>query len=130
MSRHDQAADLTGGDMRGRYPAMTDDRTRPIRRTRAGRQDVRTRAMAVTLAPVVAILAAPMAAAQPAGAAAFERGFGGGCHRPEAQVPRAIPHGTEAERRAWIAAFMDRHPCHCDEARPAIHDHLVQRTAR
>lgn len=76
--------------------------------------------------------AAPAAAqtTMPTGAEAYERGCGGGCHRSEARVIRAIPRGSDAERRAWIAAFMDRHPCHCDDAKPAILDYLVERSRR
>lgn len=76
--------------------------------------------------------AAPAAAqtATPTGAEAYERGCGGGCHRSEARVIRAIPRGSDAERRTWIAAFMDRHPCHCDDAKPAILDYLVERSRR
>jgi len=76
--------------------------------------------------------AAPAAAQAPAlaGAEAYERGCGGGCPRSEARVIRAIPRGSDAERRAWIAAFMDRQPCHCDDAKPAILEYLVERSRR
>jgi hypothetical protein len=86
------------------------------------------------LIPGLALLAlAAPAAGQTApgtGAAAFERGCGGGCHRSEARVIRAIPRGSEEARRAWIAAFLDRHPCHSDDAKPAILDYLLDRTRR
>lgn len=73
-------------------------------------------------------LAAPAAAQT--GAAAFERGCGAGCHRSETRVLRAIPRGTDGERRAWIEAFMARHPCHCDDMKPAILDYLTERSRR
>jgi hypothetical protein len=77
---------------------------------------------------LLVLLAAPAGAQT--GAEAFARGCGGGCHETDRRVLRAIPRGTEAERRAWIAAFMARHPCHCDDAKPAILDWLTERTAR
>jgi hypothetical protein len=90
--------------------------------------------MTMRLIAFLALLAslAPAAAQPPSptGAEAYERGCGGGCHRSEARVIRAIPRGSDEERRAWIAAFMDRHPCHCDDAKPAILDYLVERSRR
>lgn len=79
--------------------------------------------------PLLALLL-PWPAAAQSGAEAFARGCGGGCHASEARVLRAVPRLPEAERRAWIAAFMDRHPCHCDDAKPAILDYLTERTRR
>lgn len=82
------------------------------------------------------VLAAPAAAqsgappARPTGAEAFASGCGGGCHRSEARVIRAIPRGSDEQRRAWITAFMDRHPCHCDDAKPAILYYLTERSRR
>ncbi|MBR0672282.1 hypothetical protein [Neoroseomonas soli] len=73
-------------------------------------------------------LAAPATAQT--GADAFARGCGGGCHHSETRVLRAIPRGTDAERRAWIEAFMARHPCHSDNMKPAILDYLTERTRR
>lgn len=78
---------------------------------------------------LAAWLAAAPAAAQ-TGAEAFARGCGGGCHQSETRVLRAIPRGTDAERRAWITAFMARHPCQCDELKPAILDYLTERSRR
>ena len=38
--------------------------------------------------------------------------------------------GNDAERRAWIESFLARHPCHCDDMKPAILDHLTERSRR
>lgn len=48
---------------------------------------------------LAALCLATPAAAQ-TGAEAFARGCGGGCHQSETRVLRAIPRGTDAERRA------------------------------
>lgn len=79
---------------------------------------------------VIAALALAAPAGAETGAQAYERGCGGGCHRSEARVLRAIPRLPDAERRAWIAAFMDRHPNNADDAREAIIAYLTERSRR
>lgn len=91
---------------------------------------MRTMRLIICLALLVGAAPAMAQAATPTGAAAFERGCGGGCHRSEAGVIRAIPRGGDAQRREWLAAFMNRHPCHYDDAKPAILDYLVERSRR
>ena len=68
-------------------------------------------------------------AASTTGADAFNRGCGG-CHNSEDAVVRRIPRGDDATRRAWLQKFMALHPCECDEVKPEILDHLVQRSRR
>lgn len=79
---------------------------------------------------LLALLVVAAPAAAQTGATAFERGCGGGCHASETRVLRAIPRGDDTARRAWIEAFMARHPCHCDEMKPAILDYLTERSRR
>jgi hypothetical protein len=76
---------------------------------------------------IPATLVAHRSATQ-AGAEAFEKGCGGGCHASEREVSRRIPKRPEAERRAWIEAFMALHPCKCDDLKPAIVDYLLERS--
>lgn len=63
------------------------------------------------------------------GADAFIRGCGG-CHNSESAVVRRIPRGDDQDRRAWLQKFMALHPCECDELKPVILDHLVERSRR
>lgn len=89
----------------------------------------RMRGMLVVLLLVCGAEAAAEAASA-TGAAAFERGCGGGRHGSEQRVLRAIPRGDEAERRAWIADLLGRHPCPEDALKAAILDDLRERTRR
>ena len=84
--------------------------------------------MSPRMIATLSVLLAGLPAAAETGQEAFARGCGGGCHASERRVLRAIPRLPEAERRAWIRAFMDRHPSHADDARPAIAEWLVQQT--
>lgn len=83
-----------------------------------------------SLVGLILLGATAMPAAAQTGPDAFARGCGGGCHGSEARVLRAIPRGTDAQRRAWLESFMTRHPCQCDEMKPAILDYLVERSRR
>ncbi|HRJ69415.1 MAG TPA: hypothetical protein PK812_07380 [Beijerinckiaceae bacterium] len=86
---------------------------------------------------VAALLAAPVAAQDPASdpvaaltpAQAYARGCGS-CHRSERGVVRAIPKRPDAERRAWIETFMADHPCEFDAGKAKILDYLVEKSRR
>jgi hypothetical protein len=75
-------------------------------------------------------LLAALPAAAENGPEAFTRGCGGGCHRSAERVIRAIPPGSDAERARWIAAFMERHPCHDDALKAEIQALLVAQSRR
>lgn len=85
---------------------------------------------------IVFCLASASAAAQgvpatgsPPPAAAYQAGWGG-CHRREASVLRAIPAGSEDQRRAWIERFMAAHPNERESLAPLIVEYLLDRTRR
>ncbi len=80
--------------------------------------------------PTLLILLSAAPAAAQTGAAAFERGCGGGCHGSETRVLRAIPRGSDDVRRRWITDFMARHPIHSDAIRPDVIDYLTERSRR
>ncbi len=77
------------------------------------------------------LVTAPVHAQQtgPTPAEAYADGCGG-CHPRERTVLRAIPAGSEAERRAWIENFMRQHPCEHDDLKPKIIDYLLEKTRR
>lgn len=80
-------------------------------------------AVLTTFNPVVAI------AQTPAETEAYQRGCGG-CHTRESVVLRALPAGSEANRRIWIERFMSTHPCEHDNLKPQIVEYLLAKTRR
>lgn len=59
---------------------------------------------------------------------AYRKGCAG-CHSTERDL-RKIPRTPASERRAWIEAFMARHPCERDDLKPLIVQYLLSRSER
>lgn len=85
---------------------------------------------AAALFAVLAMIGPAATIAQtPAETEAYQRGCGG-CHTRERSVLRAIPTGSEADRRNWIERFMSTHPCEHDNLKPQIVEYLLTKTRR